>query len=137
MSIILLKRDMKLSIALSGLGRRGSSRFTFQSMGSPLLSSSDESALDRLKFILRQPPKERVPKSLQFLINFTSSIKFFTDLVQDQSEEAHLQCCQYMTYEFLHAQEVTRYCSSSSTRETQVQSSILYYKGSVQFSSPL
>lgn len=72
---------------------------------SPRLFDNSQT-LSVLRRILRQPPKDRAPRSLQFLINFTGGIKFFTDLVQGQSEEAHLQCCQHMTYEFWNSDQV-------------------------------
>lgn len=62
--------------------------------------------LEVLKQILSRSPKDRTPRSLQFLVTFTSAIKFFQTLIKEQGHEAHLQCCQQMTYEFRNSQEV-------------------------------
>ena len=62
--------------------------------------------LEALKLILLRQPKDRTAHSLQFLITFTSNIKFFQALVKEQSEEAQYQCCQNMTYEFHRKNEV-------------------------------
>ena len=58
--------------------------------------------LEALKRVLSKPAKERTTKALQFLLNFTKGIKFFTEL----GEEAHYQCCLHMTYNFTSAGEV-------------------------------
>ena len=52
--------------------------------------------MEAMKRILSKPPKDRTPKTMQFLINFTKEIKFFNEL----GDEAHYQCCQYMTYHY-------------------------------------
>lgn len=62
--------------------------------------------LEVLKQILSRSPKDRSLRSLQFLVTFTSAIKFFQTLIREQGHEAHMQCCQHMTYEFRTAQEV-------------------------------
>jgi len=71
-------------------------------------SEENESAppLETLKHILSRLPKDRSLRSLQFLVVFTSAIKFFQTLIREQGHEAHMQCCQHMTYEFRTAQEV-------------------------------
>lgn len=100
---------MKQSVAPLVTGKRSDCRYSLYGASTPLLQTSDDEypSLDRLKQILLQQPKERHIRSLQFLINFTSNIKFFVDLAKEQSEEAHLQCCQYMTYDFIRKDHVT------------------------------
>jgi len=62
--------------------------------------------LETLKAILGRPAKDRPLRSLQFLVAMTSSIKFFERLVREQGQEALMQCCLHMTYEFRNDQEV-------------------------------
>lgn len=62
--------------------------------------------LETLKDIVSKPPRERTPGNIQALMHFTANIKFFKDLGDNQSSNAHFQCCQHMKYEFFPAQEV-------------------------------
>ena len=64
------------------------------------------STLDSLKSVLQKPPRDRSPHSIHSLMNFTSSIKFFKDLIHEQSPAAHFQCCQYMKYEHIPSNQV-------------------------------
>ena len=50
--------------------------------------------------ILKRPPNQRNSKSLQSLVVFAKSIKFFKELAQEMSEDTVTQCCLHMTYEY-------------------------------------
>lgn len=55
--------------------------------------------LEAVKRILLIPPKERPPSLLNILTSYTASLTFFQKLVQEQSKEAHVSCCQQMSCE--------------------------------------
>jgi len=61
--------------------------------------------LNSLRTVLQKPPRDRSPRSIHALMQFTHSIKFFKDLVHEQSEAAHFQCCLHMKYEQIPANE--------------------------------
>jgi cGMP-dependent protein kinase 2 len=90
--------------------RKRLSKLVFEDM-QPSATEGSYSAppLEVLKWILGQAAKDRPLRQLQFLVAFTSTIKFFQTLVKEQGNEAHMQCCQHMTYEFRNAQEVVFY----------------------------
>jgi CRP-like cAMP-binding protein len=53
--------------------------------------------LEAVKRILSIPPKERSPDLLNILTSYTANLAFFQKLIQEQSKEAHVACCQQMT----------------------------------------
>jgi CRP-like cAMP-binding protein len=55
--------------------------------------------LEAVKRILSIPAKERPPALLNILTSYTANLTFFQNLVQEQSKEAHMACCQQMTCE--------------------------------------
>lgn len=63
--------------------------------------ASETYSLDSLKRVLVAEPKDRSAGSVKALMKFTQEIKFFKDLVEEQGDEAHFQCCKYMRYELL------------------------------------
>ena len=86
--------DLRKSPAISLLSHYVTQQVTYDQ---PVLAP-----LEALKRVLSKPTKERTTKALQFLLNFTKGIKFFTEL----GEEAHYQCCLHMTYNFTPSGEV-------------------------------
>ena len=76
---------------------------------SSVATSSEDStflSLSSFKRVLMKKPGERSAGSVQFLIDFTKGIKFFRDVVREQGEFSHFQCCQYMRYEFVLGKQV-------------------------------
>lgn len=62
-------------------------------------------SLDSLKRVLVAEPKDRSATSIKALLQFTQETKFFKDLVAEQGEEAHYQCCKQMRYEFIRSNQ--------------------------------
>jgi CRP-like cAMP-binding protein len=50
--------------------------------------------------MLKLPPQSRSATDIQALLNFTADIKFFKQLNEENSSEAHLKCCRFMHYEY-------------------------------------
>jgi CRP-like cAMP-binding protein len=53
----------------------------------------------QIEAILKLSPKTRTLMDIKALIDFTCQIEFFKELIEENSPEAHLKCCQHMLYE--------------------------------------
>jgi len=62
-------------------------------------------SLDSLKRVLVAEPKDRSAAGIKALLQFTQETKFFKDLVEEQGEEAHSQCCKQMRYELIRSNQ--------------------------------
>ncbi|CAG9320727.1 unnamed protein product [Blepharisma stoltei] len=65
-------------------------------------SLSSKNSFKLIRMILGLKPSERTPEMIEKVYHWTKSLKFFQKLREENSEETHIACCNYLQYEFHH-----------------------------------